>query len=80
MKKYRIPSFIALGVFIICLAVLLLGNTVTPTNIIYYVSLGYGVLCLAFLLFQLYAFAKAHTEYNEEIEDVKYIVFELEKE
>jgi len=38
----------------------------------------YSLICFSFLLFQLYAFYKAHVEYDEKVENIKFKVFEAE--
>lgn len=47
-------------------------------NGLFIICIGYGLVCLFFLFFQLYAFVKVHTNYDEDIEKIKYQVFELE--
>ncbi len=78
LKKYPISALTAIGVFIICLLGIFLpkGGEMNKTGI--FICAGYALVCMAFLLFQLYAFVQAHTEYNEETEAIKYKVFEAE--
>ena len=47
-------------------------------RIVLFVCLGYALVCLFFLIFQIIAFIKAHTDYDEEVEDIKYQVFRAE--
>jgi hypothetical protein len=77
-KKYLLPSITALSVFVACLGFIFIAEYKIMDQVIFLVCLLYGLVCLLFLLFQLYAFYKAHTEYNEEIENAKYLVFEAE--
>jgi hypothetical protein len=58
------------------LAIFLPGKEINNTGII--ITAGYALICFAFLIFQLYAFVRAHTDYNEEVENIKYRVFEVE--
>jgi hypothetical protein len=78
LKKYPIASLTAIAVFIICLLGIFLpeGGEMSTAGAI--ICAGYAVICLMFLLFQLYAFVRAHTDYDEESEKIKYRVFEAE--
>ncbi|MGB0452288.1 MAG: hypothetical protein ACPGJV_01135 [Bacteriovoracaceae bacterium] len=77
---YRIPFFIALTVFCTCVSIIYVTDKENMNASIYLVSGIYSFICLSFLLFQLYAFVKAHTDYDEDVEDIKYAVFEAEKD
>lgn len=77
-KKYLIPGFIAMGVFLTCMGFIFLGRGSALDNSIIIVSLFYGVICFAFLIFQMVAFVRAHYEYDEDVEKVKYDVFHAE--
>ena len=78
MKNFRLPSYIAIGVFITCMAALFIPEAGQMNKIIFLTTLGYGLVCIVFLGFQLWAFMKAHAEYDEKTEDIKYRVFEAE--
>ena len=77
---YKIPAFIAISVFVTCMSILFISEKDEMNQMIYMVSSVYALVCLLFLLFQLYAFVQAHTDYDEDIENVKYRVFEAEEE
>jgi len=78
MKRLPVASITSIGVFVVCMAFLFLPERANMDNTILLVCGGYGLVCLLFLFFQLYAFVKAHTEYHEEVEAIKYKVFEVE--
>lgn len=78
MKKYPIASLTAIAVFIICLIALFLPNSGEMTSAGAIICAAYAIVCLLFLFFQLYAFVKSHTDYDEETERIKYRVFEVE--
>ena len=78
MKKIPAASFMAIGVFLVCMAFLFFPERNNMDNTILIVCGSYSLICLLFLFFQLYAFVKAHTEYHEEVEAIKYKVFEVE--
>ena len=78
MNRYLTPSITAIAIFMFCIAVLLVEQKNHMDSVILYVCLGYAIVCLLFLIFQIVAFVKAHAEYDEEVEDVKYQVFEAE--
>ncbi len=78
MNKYITPSITAITVFILCMAILLVEQKDTMDGVILYTCLGYAVVCLLFLFFQMLAFVRAHADYDEEVERVKYQVFEAE--
>ncbi len=78
LKKYPIASLTAIAVFIICLIALFLPNSGEMTGAGVIICAGYAIVCLLFLFFQLYAFVKSHTDYDEETESIKYRVFEAE--
>ena len=78
MKKFPLASVTAIGVFIVCMSFLFLPEGRNMNKTIMLVCGLYGSVCLLFLFFQLYAFVKAHTEYDEGVESIKYKVFEVE--
>ncbi len=78
MNRYLTPAITAIAVFMLCIAILIVEQKDNMNSVILYVCLGYAVVCLFFLIFQIFAFVKAHTDYDEEVEDVKYQVFEAE--
>lgn len=76
--KYKLPSFIAIGVFLTCMFALFIPEAGNMNKVIFLTTLGYGMVCIFFLIFQLWAFVKAHAEYDEPTEKIKYKVFEAE--
>ena len=78
MNKYLTPSIVSITIFLFCISVLFLEQKDVMSSVILYVCFGYALLCLFFLFFQIYAFIKAHVDYDEDIENVKYQVFEAE--
>lgn len=78
MNRYLTPAITSIAVFMLCISILFVEQKNTMNSVILYVCLAYALVCLAFLMFQIYAFVKAHTEYDEEVEDVKYQVFRAE--
>lgn len=78
MKKYPVASLTAIAVFIICLLGIFLpeGGDMSGAGVV--ICAGYAIICLLFLIFQLYAFVRAHTDYDEATENIKYRVFEVE--
>ncbi len=78
MNRYLTPAIVSISVFMFCVSVLFIDQKDTMNSIVLYVCLGYALLCLAFLIFQIYAFIKAHVDYDEDVEMVKYKVFEAE--
>lgn len=78
MNRYLTPAVTSIAVFMLCMAILFTEKKGQMDSIILYVCLGYAIVCLLFLIFQVVAFIKAHTHYDEEIEDIKYDVFRAE--
>jgi predicted ferric reductase len=78
MNRYLTPAITAIAVFILCISILFAEQKDTMSSVILYVCLSYALVCLLFLVFQIFAFVKAHTDYDEEVEDVKYQVFRAE--
>ena len=78
MNRHLTPAITSISVFLLCMAILFVEQKDTMTSIVLYVCLGYALVCLLFLIFQIFAFFKAHTDYDEEVEDVKYKVFKAE--
>jgi len=78
LKKYPIASLTALGVFLVCMLALFLPESGEMNSVGILISAGYAFVCLLFLIFQLYAFVRAHTDYDEATENIKYRVFEVE--
>ncbi|MFZ8934913.1 MAG: hypothetical protein ACO20H_09585 [Bacteriovoracaceae bacterium] len=76
--RYKLPSYIAIGVFVVCMLALFIPEFGSMNKVIFATTLGYGFVCILFLGFQLWAFIKAHSEYDESTEQVKYRVFEAE--
>jgi 1,4-dihydroxy-2-naphthoate octaprenyltransferase len=75
------PShWISIGVFSFCVALLWIGQAEQMNSMIAWIGGAYALLCFGFLIFQMVAFVKAHTKYDQEIEEVKYEVHELENE
>jgi len=82
MKKNKIspPQYIAISVFLICMAALWPGvNQENDWSAMYVIAGLYTVICLGFLLFQLYAFAHSHLVYDDEVEEIKMQVFTAEE-
>ena len=79
-KVYRLPLFIALGVFCVSMLFLWVGHIHEVNQVLAFVGASYALICFAFLVFQIYAFVKAHVDYNEDVEKVKYDVFRAEEE
>lgn len=77
-NQYKLPSYIAIGVFITCMLALFIPEAGNMNWTIFTICLIYGIVCVLFLIFQLFAFVKAHSEYDEDVEKVKYKVFEVE--
>lgn len=78
MNRYLTPAIISITVFLFCTSILFVEQKNTMDSVVLYVCLAYALLCLAFLIFQIYAFIKAHVEYDEDAELIKYRVFEAE--
>lgn len=78
MNRYLTPAIMAIAIFMLCIAILFVEQKNQMDGMILYVCLAYAVICLLFLIFQIIAFVKAHTDYDEEVENVKYKVFEAE--
>ena len=78
MKKYPISALTAIGVFLICMLAIFLPKGGEMDNTGLFICAVYAFVCFAFLIFQLYAFVRAHTDYDEETESIKYRVFEAE--
>ena len=78
MKRYLAPSLIAISVFLTCVGTLFIQDRSTFNWAIVTVGIVYAVVCFIFLLFQLYAFTQAHLNYHEEVEGIKYQVFDAE--
>lgn len=73
-------GIIAILVFLLCMLILWVTQKGEMNTVIMAVSGIYGIICFSFLLFQLYAFVWAHTHYDEDVENIKYQVFEAENE
>lgn len=78
MNKYLTPAITSISVFLLCISILFVEQRDTMSSIVLYVCLAYALVCILFLVFQVIAFIKAHTDYDEEVEDVKYDVFRAE--
>ena len=78
MNRYLTPAITAIAIFMLCMAILFVEQKNQMDSVILSVCLAYAVICLLFLIFQIIAFVKAHTDYDEEVENVKYKVFEAE--
>lgn len=78
MNKYLTPAIVSISVFLLCISILFNNQKNNMNAVVLYVCLGYAGLCLLFLIFQVVAFVRAHTHYDEEVENVKYQVFEAE--
>jgi peptidoglycan biosynthesis protein MviN/MurJ (putative lipid II flippase) len=77
-KKFLAPAFTALTVFVLSMIALFFEFYDDMNTMVLAICLGYAFLCLVFLIFQLYAFIRAHMDYDEEVEMVKYQVFDAE--
>lgn len=77
-RKKLWPSFIAIGVFILGMIVLFIYEKSSINGMMLFICGIYALTCLLFLLFQMYAFIRAHIEYDEDVERIKYRVFEAE--
>lgn len=75
--KY-LPLLIGTCAFSFSMILLWFTQRHTLDHLMIYVGAGYALICFSFLLFQLYAFARAHLVYDEDVEDIKFKVFELE--
>lgn len=78
MKMKLAPSLVSIGVFILGMGFLFLHEKASLNKMMFAICGAYSLICLLFLLFQLYAFAHVHMEYDEDVEKVKYQVFEAE--
>lgn len=78
MKKSPIASITTIVVFLVLAGLLFYPEAKNMNTTILLVCGAYTLVCLLFLFFQLYAFVKAHTDYEEEVEAIKYKVFEVE--
>ena len=78
MNRYLTPAIVSIAVFMLCISILLVEQKNQMDSIILFICLGYALTCLFFLIFQIIAFIKVHTDYDEEIEDIKYQVFKAE--
>lgn len=78
-RLYRTPLFIAMGVFLTCMLVIWVLDSANLDSTILVVGVSYAVICFLFLVFQLVAFIRAHLSYDEDIENVKFKVLEIEK-
>ena len=71
MNRYLTPAIVSIAVFMLCISILFVEQKNQMNSIILYVCLGYAVVCLLFLIFQIIAFIKAHTDYDEEVRRCK---------
>jgi F0F1-type ATP synthase assembly protein I len=80
MRKHYTSLFISLGVFILCMLLLWIGGDPAKGGdaTLGYVAALYTIICFSFLVFQVYAFARAHIIYDQDIEEVKLQIFDLE--
>lgn len=78
MNRYLTPAITSIAVFLLCISILFVEQKSKMNSVVLYVCLGYALLCLFFLFFQIYAFFKAHTDYDPEVEEAKYQVFDAE--
>lgn len=78
MNRYLTPAITSIAIFMLCIALLLVEQRNNMDKVILFVCLAYALICLFFLIFQIIAFVKAHTEYDEEAEDIKYQVLRAE--
>lgn len=72
------PSLIAISVFITGMIFLFVHEKTTMNNKMMVICGLYSLVCLLFLFFQLYAFISVHLGYDEDLEKIKYQVFEAE--
>ena len=79
-KAYRLPLILAALVFSLSVIGLWVSYREQLNTSMALIGGGYAVLCFFFLLFQIFTFIKAHVDYDEDIELVKYDVFKAEEE
>ena len=79
-KIYRVPQIIAVAVFSISMIFLWVvhASEMNPSLVI--LGGGYALICFVFLIFQIIAFTRAHIVYDEDVEEIKMKVFEVENE
>lgn len=78
MNRYLTPAITSIMVFILLIAILFVELESETDRIIMGVCFVYALMCFLFLIFQLFAFIKAHVDYDEETESIKYKVLQAE--
>jgi hypothetical protein len=79
-KFFKLPLIISAMVFSFGMIVVWITHVGEINKVIAWIGAGYAAICFTFLLFQIYAFVQAHIFYDDDIENVKYKIFEAEDE
>ncbi len=77
---YKIPLIISIAVFSLSMVILWAFHFDELNRSMAIVGVCYALICFAFLIFQIFAFVRAHIHYDEDFESVKLKVFEAERE
>lgn len=82
LKKtfFKVPLLIATAVFSISMIFLWVVHYSEMNKSIIFIGGGYAIICFAFLIFQIFAFVRAHVIYDEDIEGIKMKVFDVERD
>ena len=82
MKKtfYKTPLIISVSVFSLCMTLLWVMHVEELNTRVALMGASYALICFAFLVFQIMAFARAHIYYDEDVENIKMKVFEVEQD
>jgi len=75
----HLPLIIGVAIFSLCMVLIWAGSAGQMNNAIAWTGGIYAVVCFLFLIFQIYAFLRTHLVYDEDVENVKFKVFEAEK-
>ncbi len=75
-----IPLLIAVSVFSISMIFLWVVHYSEMNKAIVFIGGGYALMCFTFLVFQIGAFARAHIIYDQDVENIKMKVFEVERD
>jgi membrane-associated HD superfamily phosphohydrolase len=79
-KMYKLPLLIAISIFSISMIFLWVIHYSEMNKSIIIIGGGYALMCLVFLIFQIFAFVRAHIIYDEDVEGIKFKVFEVEND
>lgn len=79
-RMFKLPLIIAVSVFSISMIFLWVVHYSEMNRSIVLIGGGYAVMCLVFLVFQIMAFVRAHIVYDEDVEGIKFKVFEAERD